>query len=126
MHQMITPEGFPNLPYLSPGTVVEGAKRWLFVSGQVGVDGQGRVGEGIVEQARLASRNLLAVLGAAGMDKGHIAKVTIYLTDASLIPGFMQGAAAALAAPPPATTLLVVKALAAPDLLVEIEAVAAA
>jgi len=40
--------------------------------------------------------------------------------------GFMEGAGAALPSPPPATTLLIVKALAAPPLLVEIEAIAVA
>ena len=62
--------------------------------------------------------------GEPGMDNSKLAKVTIYLTDESLIPAFMEGAAGALPSPPPATTLLIVKALAAPTLLVEIEAVA--
>ena len=57
---------------------------------------------------------------------GNLAKVTIYLTDESLLPGFMEAAAGALPSPPPATTLLIVKALAGPSLLVEIEGVAVA
>jgi enamine deaminase RidA (YjgF/YER057c/UK114 family) len=44
----------------------------------------------------------------------------------NLLPDFMQAAGEALPSPPPATTLLMVKALAAPPLLVEIEAVAVA
>lgn len=36
----------------------------------------------------------------------------------------MEAAAGALPSPPPATTLLIVKGLAGPDLLVEVEAVA--
>ena len=58
------------------------------------------------------------------MDNRHLAKITIYLTDESLLPILMEAAASALASPPPATTLLIVKALAAPPLLVEIEAIA--
>lgn len=126
MLTMITPEGFPSLPHLSPGVLATSPERTLYISGQVGVDATGRVGADIVEQARIASDNVLAVLRAAGMDRGNIAKITIYLTDESLIPGFMEGAAQALASPPPAATLLIVKGLAAPALLVEIEAVAVA
>ena len=54
-----------------------------------------------------------------------MAKVTIYPTDESLLPDFVEAAADALPSPPPATTLLIVKALAAPALLIEIEAIAA-
>ena len=60
------------------------------------------------------------------MDNRNLAKVTIYLTDQSLLQGFMEAAGGALPSPPPATTLLIVKALAAPPLLVEIEAIAVA
>ena len=58
------------------------------------------------------------------MTAANIAKLTIYLTDDSLLPGFMQAAGGTLPTPPPATTLLIVKALAVPGLLIEIEAVA--
>lgn len=124
MLTMINPSGYPQSPYYSQGALATGAQRTLYVSGQVGVDAQGKVGEGIVEQARIAAANLNAVLAEAGMDNSKLAKVTIYLTDESLIPAFMEGAAGALPSPPPATTLLIVKALAAPTLLVEIEAIA--
>lgn len=57
--------------------------------------------------------------------QAQLAKVTIYPTDESLLPDFVEAAADALPSPPPATTLLIVKALAAPALLIEIEAIAA-
>lgn len=84
------------------------------------------MGRDIGEQATIAVANLNGVLAAAGMDATNLAKVTIYLTDDSLIPGFMAAAGGALPSPPPAMTLLIVKALAAPPLLVEIEAIAVA
>jgi enamine deaminase RidA (YjgF/YER057c/UK114 family) len=124
MIQMITPAGFPNLPYLSPGALASSPQRTLYISGQVGVDGSGVVGKDIGDQTRLAVANLNAVLDAAGMDGTNLAKVTIYLTDESSMPGFMEAAAGALAAPPPAMTLLIVKGLAGPSLLIEIEAIA--
>jgi enamine deaminase RidA (YjgF/YER057c/UK114 family) len=90
------------------------------------IDDRGNIGEDIGEQATLAIANLNAVLAEAGMTNANLAKLTIYLTDESLVPGFVAAAGAALPDPPPATTLLIVKALAAPPLQVEIEAVAAA
>lgn len=124
MIEMVTPRGFPSLPYLSPGALVAAPQRTLYISGQVGVDATGQAGNGIAEQARLATANVNAVLAAAGMGPGNLAKVTIYLTDAADVPAFMEAAAGALPSPPPATTLLIVKGLAGPNLLVEIEAVA--
>ena len=66
----------------------------------------------------------ISVLAEAGMSNANIAKLTIYLTDAANVPGFVEAAAGTLPATPPATTLLIVKALAAPELLVEVEAIA--
>jgi len=119
------PDAAPSQPY-SQGAEVRSPQRMLFISGQVGVDGSGHMGQDIGEQAMIAVANLNAVLAAAGMDATNLAKVTIYLTDDALIPGFMAAAGGALPSPPPAMTLLIVKALAAPPLLVEIEATAVA
>jgi enamine deaminase RidA (YjgF/YER057c/UK114 family) len=120
----INPKAIAPNPAYSQGIVAQDTQRTLYVSGQVGIDGNGNVGKDISEQATLAVANLNAVLAEAGMDNTHLAKLTIYLTDDSLIPGFIAAAGAALPNPPPATTLLVVKALAAPPLLVEIEGLA--
>ena len=126
MLTMINPAGYPKSPSYSQGAEVTAPQRMLFVSGQVGVDANGNIGKDIGEQAKIAVANLNAVLTEAGMDNRNLAKVTIYLTDESLLPGFMEAAGGALPSPPPATTLLIVKALAAPPLLVEIEAIAVA
>lgn len=114
----------PAAPY-SHGMEAAGFKRMLFVSGQVGAGADGSVPAGVADQARNAGANLNAVLAEAGMTNANLAKVTIYLTDAAHLPEFMAGAVA-LPSPPPATTLLIVKALADPSLLVEIEAIAVA
>lgn len=126
MLTMINPASFPKSPFYSHGTEATAPQRMVFVSGQVGVDTQGNVGKDIGEQTRIAVANVNGVLAEAGMDNRNIAKVTIYLTDESLMPGFMEAGAGTLPSPPPATTLLIVKALAAPALLVEIEAIAIA
>lgn len=103
---------------------VTGARRMLFVSGQVGVAPDGGVPAGVAGQARQAIANLNAVLHEAGLTNRNIAKFTIYLTDQAHLPEFMAAGSGTLPSPPPATTLLIVKALADPALLVEIEAIA--
>lgn len=125
MHTAINPKSIAPSPAYSQGMETRGG-RTLYVSGQVGVDAQGNVGADVSAQAQLAIANLNAVLAEAGMTNANLAKLTIYLTDASLIAGFVAAAGGALPSPPPATTLLIVKALAAPPLLIEIEAIAVA
>ena len=124
MLTMINPASVPKSPAYSQGVLATDVKRMLFISGQVGVRADGSVPDGIGEQAKQAIANLNAVLADAGMDGSHIAKMTIYLTDESDMGGFVQAATGTLPNPPPATTLLFVKALGAPPLKIEIEAVA--
>jgi len=126
MITMIHPAGYPKSPSYSQGAEVRSPERMLFISGQVGVDAKGNMGQGIGEQAKIAVANMNAVLAEAGMDNTNLAKVTIYLTDESLMPEFVEAVDGTLPSPPPATTLLIVKALAAPPLLVEIEGIAVA
>jgi 2-iminobutanoate/2-iminopropanoate deaminase len=124
MPTAITPPGFPPNPFLSPGTLVENAGRTLYVSGQVGIGPDGQPGADIGAQTRAAIANVNAVLAAAGMSTSNIVKLTIYVTDEASIPGFIEAAAGTLPSPPPATTMLIVKGLASPVLLIEIEAIA--
>jgi enamine deaminase RidA (YjgF/YER057c/UK114 family) len=111
---------------LSQAIEVTGSERTLYISGQVGIGPDGNIGSGIAEQARFAIANLNSVLAAAGMNSSHIVKMTIFLTDEALMGEFVESAGPSLNNPPPATTLVFVKALAAPAMLVEIEAIAAA
>ena len=60
---------------------VTGARRLLFVSGQVPADGDGTVPSDFPSQARLAWSNVVAQLAAAGMTLDHLVKVTIFLSD---------------------------------------------
>ena len=124
MSTAVNPAGYPVNPAYSQGMLVESPKRTLYVSGQVGIGPDGQPADGIGPQTQLAIAGVNAVLAEAGMTAANIAKLTIYLTDDSLLPGFMQAAGGTLPTPPPATTLLIVKALAVPGLLIEIEAVA--
>jgi enamine deaminase RidA (YjgF/YER057c/UK114 family) len=99
----------------------------IFISGQVALDGAGKlVGEGdAARQTEQAFRNLRTVVEACGGTMDDIVKITVFVTDAAFRPAvaaarqkhFKEGEY-------PASTYLVVSALAVPQLLVEIEAVA--
>jgi 2-iminobutanoate/2-iminopropanoate deaminase len=121
----VNPSAVPASPFYSQGMEVTGAERLLFVSGQVGVTADGSVVEGIEAQAAQAVANLDAVLAEAGMAAADLVKMTIYLTDPDNVGPFMAAAAGALTETPPATSLLVVQQLSSPELLVEVEGIAA-
>ena len=108
----------------SHGIVVEGAERWLVISGQVGMAPDGSVpntGEGQIAQA---FANLRAVLEANGMQPGNIVKIMVFLTDRALLSAYRAARGAVLGDHAPASTLLFVSGLADPRFMVEIEAVA--
>jgi 2-iminobutanoate/2-iminopropanoate deaminase len=125
VNRAVNPSAVPASPFYSHGMEVSGAQRLLFVSGQVGITADGSVAEGVGAQAAQAVANLNAVLAEAGMAATDLVKMTIYLTDPANVEPFMAAAAGALTDPPPATTLLVVQQLSSPELLVEVEGIAA-
>ena len=124
MLRHLNPEGIAAPGPYSHGVEASSIQRMLFISGKVGVRSDGSLAEGISEQTSVAVENLTAVLADAAMDTSNIVKLTIFLTDENLMEGFAEAGAGLLPTPPPATTLVYVKALAAPALLVEIEAIA--
>jgi len=99
--------------------------RWTHVSGQVGQDATGRTLDGFAAQAEQAWRNVLACLVADGMGVRDVVKVVTYLVEASDIPASREARARVLEGHAPASTLVVVKQLASPAWLIEVEAVAA-
>jgi len=106
-------------------TVAAGADL-IFVSGQVGADRQGVVRGGAREQARQALANLMACLRQGGLSAADVVRLTVYLTDASGIEEMAAERRAVFGdTTHPTSTFLVVTALARPDLLVEIDAIAA-
>jgi 2-iminobutanoate/2-iminopropanoate deaminase len=114
----------PAPQFYSHAAEASGAERIVFVSGQIGAMADGTIADGIDNQTRRAVANLKAVLAEAGMNFADIAKFTFYLTDPANFDGFAQNAVDLIQSPPAATTLVYVKALAAPNMLVEIEAIA--
>lgn len=63
------------------GALVEGAQRWLFISGQIPVGPDGGVPATFGEQCRTAWRNVTDTLEVAGMGIDDLVKVTTYLAD---------------------------------------------
>jgi enamine deaminase RidA (YjgF/YER057c/UK114 family) len=110
MKRALNPATVPTSPFYAQGIEVTGVSRTVFVSGQVGIDPEGRTAEGIAGQARQAVANLNAVLAEAGLAPDAIAKLTIYLTDPEHIGPFAEAAGPTLPADPPATPLLIVQA----------------
>jgi len=57
--------------------------KWLFVSGQLGLDpGSGQlVGDGLVEQTRQALENIRHILDAAGLGLQEVVSVDVFLLD---------------------------------------------
>lgn len=110
----------------SPAVLVTGAARTLHISGQVGIDASSRVPADFEGQVRAAFANLEAVLTAAGMGLGDLAKVTAYLTDPADFAAYGPLRTELLKGHKPASTLVIAAALARPEWRFEIEAIAAA
>jgi len=122
------PEGLLDNPAFSQVVSAAGA-RTVYTAGQVSIDERGSViGAGdLAAQTAQAMRNVGLALAAAGAGYADIVKITTYVVnykpeDRAVIgraraPFFSNGT-------PPASTLVGVGALALPDWLVEIEAVA--
>jgi 2-iminobutanoate/2-iminopropanoate deaminase len=99
--------------------------RWLYVAGQVGVKPDGSAVEGFEAQADQAWRNLEAALKAVNMGFGDVVRLNYYLIDPAHVPAARAVRDRFIRDPAPAATLVVVKALASPAWLFELEAVAA-
>ncbi len=99
--------------------------RWLHVSGQVGVDPSGKIVTGIEAQTERAFRNIEAILRSAGMGFDDVVKITALLLTRDHVPVLRTVRDRLFVKTAPASTLFMVVALAHPDWLVEIEAVAA-
>ena len=96
----------------------------VWVSGQVGVDAKGLVGEGIDGQARLAFKNLAHVLADIGASLADVVELMTFHTSMGDIRGFSKVKAEFIPENYPAWTAVGVKELVMPQLLVEIKATA--
>lgn len=107
------------------GIEIDGPARLLFGAGQVGVDSDGRIGNGIEEQARLVWDNIRGVLASAGMEIKDIVQLNMLLVDREDYPAARAVRAEALGDHRPAATLMYVAGLSNPEWRVEVDFVAA-
>jgi 2-iminobutanoate/2-iminopropanoate deaminase len=99
--------------------------RWLFTSGTPGLPADGTLPNDITGQSELAWQHIQKILQKAHMAVGDIIKVTQYLTRAEDIQAYAKVRARYLDDARPASMLLVIPQLVWPEILVEIEIVAA-
>ena len=98
----------------------------VYIAGQVAVNSKGKsVGRAdALAQGRQVFRNIKALVEQAGGSMEDLVKITVYLTDIRHSEEVRQARNEFIKGEPPTSTLLVVTALASPDFLVEIDAVA--
>lgn len=100
-------------------------QRMLFISGQIGVDPDGKTLPTFAEQCLQAMDNVEALLAEAGMSTTDIVKVVYYLTSADDLAALTEIRQRRWgSAEPPAVTTLVIAALASPEFQVEIDVTA--
>jgi enamine deaminase RidA (YjgF/YER057c/UK114 family) len=128
MIKFINPDGLLHTPTFSQVAISSGSKT-IYTSGQVAVDEHGDiVGAGnLAEQTRQAMHNLSVALAATGASFADVVKTTTFIVGyspeqrgiiTSAKEPFYKGRT------PPTSALISVSALARPEWLIEIEAIA--
>ncbi len=113
-------------PGYSQAVKVTGAQTILFISGQVAYDEKGNPAHrgDIVAQARAVFRSVKAQVEAAGGAVKNVVKLNTYLTDIRHRADILSVREEVFGKRLPASTLVGVSALAHPDWLIEVEAIA--
>jgi len=123
-----------DLKYLNPGeltlprgyTQVIKAGSIVWIAGQTAVDQNSDVvGKNDPEaQARQVYANLETAIRAAGGGLSNIVKITTYLTSRDYAPAMRRVRAEFFPKNPPTSTQVIVRGLARPEFLIEVEAMA--
>ena len=113
-------------PVYSQAIEVPPGARMLYLSGQVGIDGNGRTANGMAAQAEQVWQNISVILRDAEMTVKDIVKVNAYVTSFDDYAEWSAVRARYLAGHRPAMLGVAVAALADESLLIEVDVVAAA
>ena len=97
-------------------------KRWLVISGQIGMQADGALPDDPLEQFEIALDNISRNLQAAGMGIQDLVKLTIYLVGPIDTTRRREVSSRWLQGHQPCMTLIYVAGLATPNIKVEIEA----
>ncbi|MEV5970065.1 Rid family hydrolase [Streptomyces sp. NPDC051921] len=129
-HTLVNPEGLHDpVPFgYSHTAAVPAGTELVLVSGQYGSDPDGAVvSADFAEQVKRTFHNIGVALAAHGLDLGHVVRLRTYVVNhdgAKLGP--IAGAVREIwGTRPPTQTLVGVASLATPDMLFEVEALAA-
>jgi len=124
----INPEGLAK-PFANYAHVVtaEGAKKLVFCAGQVAADADGRVLPPVDfdAQAKMVMDNLTKALAGGGAELSDVTKITIYICNPHDVGKARRILETYFAGNPPGSTLCILRGLANPNYLLEIEAIAA-
>lgn len=107
------------------GIEVAPGARWLHISGQVGMRADGSVPSEAAAQLKIAWDNISHILSDADMTMRDIVKVSTYIVRAEDFAAQSAARREYLDDHTPAATTVVVIGLAKPELLIEIDVVAA-
>ena len=99
--------------------------RLVILSGQIGSKPDGTVPSSIEEQAECVWANIGNCIKEAGLEMRDIVKITTYVTKPEFFAKVTPIRARSLGDHKPASTSLCVQALARPEMLVEVEVIAA-
>ncbi len=129
-HAIVNPDGLHDpTPFgYSHTAAVPGDARLVFVSGQYGSDADGAVvSPDFAEQVQQAFRNLGVALDAHGLGLGDVVQLRTYVVgpDFEKLGIIGQAVGAGCGDALPTQTVIGVAGLAAPEILFEVEAVAA-
>jgi 2-iminobutanoate/2-iminopropanoate deaminase len=113
-----------NVPNYTHGRLVEGAKDWLLLSGQIGVRPDGTWSDSFEDQANQTYTNINACLRDAGMTLADVVFTRIYMTHREDLEIFRKVRSAHLGDARIPSTMLFISGLAHPDWRIEVEIIA--
>ena len=119
-------KGVYDPPVYSQAVKVEGCQTLLYISGQVDYDASGNCAHpgDFAAQAKATLAALKAQVEAGGGTMANIVKINTYVTDMRYRPEYAKLRTEFFGPKAPASTMVAVSALAAPEFLIEIEAIA--
>jgi reactive intermediate/imine deaminase len=124
--QQVNPWEWQNPLGFSQAWRIDGASSIVFASGQAPIAPDGQlVGDGDFDaQVRHVFENLRTVLQEASATLDSVVKLTVFLTDISKLRDYTRVKAEYFPGEQPASTAVGVTALARPEMMVEVEALA--
>lgn len=124
--QAVNPWEWQNRAGFSQAWRVDGASTLVFISGQAPIspDGQLVESDDFETQCRQVFQNLETVVDESGATLESIVKLTVFLTDMQTLSEYTRIKGEFFRGEQPASTAVEVAALARPEMLVEVEALA--